>query len=65
MKFFQRLSERQREFQVNHLQLLYYLAPLSAVSLTVTLLMSEPVFGELGMVFAVVQTWESLVSAVK
>ena len=43
------IAEKQKEFNVNSMQLLYYQAPLSAAFLTLAIPFFEPVFGEGGI----------------
>ena len=43
------ISEKQKEFNVNSMQLLYYQAPLSASFLIVVIPFFEPIFGEGGV----------------
>ena len=46
---FQFVAEKQKEFSVNSMQLLYYQAPMSAVAVAMVIPFFEPVFGEGGI----------------
>ena len=46
---FQWVAEKQKEFQVNSMQLLYYQAPLCATTLMVLVPFFEPVLGPKGI----------------
>jgi solute carrier family 35 protein E3 len=58
---FQWIGEKQKEFEVNSMQLLYYQAPMSAVILMLFVPFFEPLTGPKG-VFSPEWTLEGLVS---
>ena len=49
-KCFQWIAEKQKEFQINSMQLLYYQAPLSATFLAMVIPVFEPVVGPGGLI---------------
>jgi solute carrier family 35 protein E3 len=57
------VGEKQQEFQVDSMQLLYYQAPLSASLLVLVVPFFEPVFGEGGVFSA--WSWDALVCMYK
>ena len=57
------VAEKQAEFQVNSMQLLYYQAPLSASLLLICIPFFEPVFGEHGIFAA--WSFDALVSVIE